>query len=342
MHNLIKYFGGILLSLLLSVIAIYVAKMPIIKNSGISAIVLAIIIGLVIGNIIYPKLAPFCHLGVDWCKGRILRLAIILFGVKLTFQEIALVGSQGIVIDILMVTLTFLLTLFLGIKCLKMDKESAILIGSGCSICGAAAVIATQSTLNAKSEKVTMAVAVVVIFGTIAMFIYPLIYNYMITLIPIKDTAFGIYIGSTIHEVAQVVAAGNAISEPAVETAVITKMIRVLLLAPFLLCLSFYLVRQTKNEANSKRKIVIPWFAIGFLLMACINSLGILPAIVVHYIIFFDDIFLTMAMAALGLTSHYSAFQKAGIKPLLLGVMIFAWLIIGGAAINLLIANLLA
>lgn len=342
MHTSIKFFLGLLLSLFLSIMAIYFAQFSAIKHIGISAIILAIIIGLIVGNTIYPKLASCCHIGVDWCKGKILRLAIILFGIKLTFQEIALVGYQGIIIDVLMVTLTFLLTVFLGIKYFKIDRDSAILIGSGCSICGAAAVIATESTIKAKSEKVAMAIAVVVIFGTTAMFIYPLIYTYISQFFQVSEAHFGIYIGSTVHEVAQVVAAGNVISEATVETAVISKMIRVLLLAPFLLCLSFYLVRQHNglSENAVKSKIVIPWFAVGFLVMACVNSLGILPASLVHYIVFLDDIFLTMAMAALGLTSHYSAFQKAGIKPLLLGVVIFFWLMIGGALINYSILSL--
>jgi len=328
-----KYIPGISLSLLLAMIASLIANISYIKHFGLSSIVIAIILGLLIGNSVYPKLSHYCYVGVDFSKGKILRLAIILFGIKLTFQDIALVGYQGILIDILMVVSTFLLTMWMGIKLFHLDQDSVILIGSGCSICGAAAVIATESTINTNPEKVTIAVAIVVIFGTLAMFIYPFFYAYIATHFAISDSHFGIYIGSTIHEVAQVVAAGNAISEPAVETAVISKMLRVLLLAPFLFVLSAYLIK-TQQGNTQKRKLVIPWFAIGFLLMACLNSLNILPKQFVSIIIMLDNILLTMAMAALGLTSHYSAFQKAGIKPLLLGFFIFVWLIIGGAAIN--------
>ena len=331
-----KFILGVLLSLALAFIAIFLAKLTFFQHLGISSLILAILIGLLIGNIFYPKIAPFCQVGVDWSKGKILRLAIILFGIKLTFQDIMFVGLNGIIVDAIMVFATFFITFYIGTKWLKLEKNSAILIGSGCSICGAAAIIATESTLKAKTEQVAIAVAVIVIFGSIAMFVYPFIYQVISAMRDIDQSHFGIYIGSTIHEVAQVVAASNAISEQAVETAVITKMIRVLMLAPFLLALSFYLVKSQPidNINKTKNKIVIPWFAIGFLLMACINSLHVLPAELVKLIIFFDDIFLTMAMAALGLTTHYSAFKKAGIKPLLLGMIIFIWLIVGGGLVN--------
>lgn len=337
---MLKYFTGFILCLGLAIIASYLSTISYIKSIGLSSIVLAIIVGLVIGNTLYPIAAKSCQIGVNLCKGKILRLAIILFGIKLTFQDIALIGYQGVIIDILMVSLTFLLTVIMAIKFFKIDQDSAILIGSGCSICGAAAVIATESIIKPNSEKVAMAVAVVVVFGTLGMFIYPMIYAYFASVWSISEAQFGIYIGSTVHEVAQVVAAGDAISESTTATAVISKMIRVLLLAPFLLILSAYLLKKQNNQ-NQKTKLVIPWFAIGFLIMACINSLGILPSTLVNLVINIDNVLLTMAMAALGLTSHYSAFQKAGIKPLLLGLVVFIWLIVGGALINLLVLKII-
>lgn len=338
---MIKYLAGLFLCFALAVFSAYLSDISYIKNIGLSSIVLAIIIGLIIGNTIYPLFRKPCFVGVDFCKGKILRLAIILFGIKLTFQDIVLIGYQGVIIDFLMVTLTFLLTVTVGIKLFKLDQDSAILIGSGCAICGAAAVIATESTIKPSPEKVAMAVAVVVVFGTLGMFIYPLMYAYFSTMWPISETQFGLYIGSTVHEVAQVVGAGDAVSQLTAETAVMSKMIRVLLLAPFLLVLSAYLLKKQHHQ-NQTSKLVIPWFAVGFLVMACINSSGILPATLVHWIIILDNILLTMAMTALGLTSHYSAFQKAGIKPLLLGLVVFIWLIVGGAVINWLITNLFA
>jgi uncharacterized integral membrane protein (TIGR00698 family) len=116
-------------------------------------------------------------------------------------------------------------------------------------------------------------------------------------------------------------------------------MIRVLMLAPFLLALSTWQLRdqngnQNDNDLPRNAQITIPWFAVGFMFMAVINSLHILPASLVQSVIYADDVMMTTAMAALGLTSHVSAFRKAGIKPLLLAALMFGWLVIGGGMIN--------
>lgn len=324
---------GLSITLFIALIAFYLSRQPFFSQSGISGVIIAIVLGLVMGNTFYSRIAEHCHVGVDFAKQKILRIAIILFGLKLTFNDLIVVGPKAIIIDILLVCLTFAVTFFLGRKYTKMDKDSVILIASGCSICGAAAVLATEPVLRTRTEKVTIAVAIVVIFGTLAMFIYPFMYSYLANQWQISEAVFGVYTGSTVHEVAQVVAVGKTIGEEATNTAVITKMIRVLLLAPFLLILSFWLERQS-TEQKQKRGIVIPWFAVGFLIMACINSWPILSKNVTQQIIIIDDILLAMSMAALGLTSHYSVFKKAGIAPLILGGLVFLWLIIGGGLIN--------
>jgi uncharacterized integral membrane protein (TIGR00698 family) len=132
-----------------------------------------------------------------------------------------------------------------------------------------------------------------------------------------SGTAFGIYTGSTVHEVAQVVAAGRAVSEQAANMAVIAKMVRVMMLAPFLIALSAYLARRNDEPVSScaapRARIVIPWFAFAFVAVAGINSLSILPASAVHVATAIDTMLLAMAMAALGLTTHVSAIRKAGI-----------------------------
>ncbi len=159
-------------------------------------------------------------------------------------------------------------------------------------------------------------------------------------------TAFGVYIGSTVHEVAQVVAAGKSIGQEAANAAVIAKMVRVMMLAPFLVILSAVLARgkaQGGNGGHDKAaKLAIPWFAFIFIAAVAFNSLGLLPATTVAAITELDTALLAMAMAALGLTTHMSAIRRAGIKPLLLAGLLFCWLIAGGAAINHMVASLFA
>ncbi|OWG05999.1 hypothetical protein B4U21_19605, partial [Klebsiella pneumoniae] len=131
---------------------------------------------------------------------------------------------------------TFFIACFLGQKVFGLDKHTSWLIGAGSSICGAAAVLATEPVVKAEASKVTVAVATVVIFGTIAIFLYPAMYPLLAHWF--TPETYGIYMGSTMHEVAQVVAAGHAVSPDAENAAVIAKMLRVMMLAPFLLFLA--------------------------------------------------------------------------------------------------------
>ncbi len=190
---------------------------------GSSALTLAILLGMVIGNTVYPQIWKQCDGGVLFAKQHLLRLGIILYGFRLTFSQIADVGISGIVIDVLTLSSTFMLACFLGQKVFGLDRHTSWLIGAGSSICGAAAVLATEPVVKAEASKVTVAVATVVIFGTIAIFLYPAMYPSAWRTGSAPET-YGIYIGSTMHEVAQVVAAGHAVSPDAENAAVIAKI----------------------------------------------------------------------------------------------------------------------
>ena len=307
---------------------------------GLSSLTLAILIGMVLGNTIYPSFAERLAAGVNFSKGQILRLAIMFYGFKLTLTEVASVGMPAIMADALVLTSTFLLTYWIGIKVLKVDKKTTLLIGSGASICGAAAVIAAEPVIKAEAHKVTIAVATVVVFGTIAMLLYPFLYHLGWLQVWLSPQDYGVYTGSTIHEVAQVVVAGNAISEPVGDTAVVTKMIRVMMLAPFLLVLSFALTKS--SQAGEKlplltraKYVKVPWFAFIFILVVILHTWLNMTESFERTMVMIDDILLTMAMFALGLTTHLSAIKQAGAKPLILGAIMFAWLILGGGLINI-------
>ena len=333
------------------------------KLLGLSSLTLAILIGIVLGNTLYPRFAPSLSAGVTFSKAQILRLAIVLYGFKITLPQVASVGLSAIVIDALILSSTFIITYLLGTKWLKMDRTTTLLIGSGASICGAAAVIAAEPVVKAEAHKVTIAVATVVVFGTLAMLLYPMLYQIGWLAAVIDAQHYGIYIGSTIHEVAQVVVAGNAISPEVGNTAVVTKMIRVMMLAPFLLLLSVFINSTNTKDAKTLssasdhsqnqpnklkllaqrlKQIQVPWFAFVFIAMVAVNSLLMAsptPMIqsFTERMVDLDNMLLTMAMFALGLTTHFSAIKQAGIKPLILAAVMFFWLILGGAMINVLI-----
>ncbi len=341
-----RLLPGLLLSGMIAWGAIALGKLEWMQSHGMSALTLAIMLGIVLGNSVYGRLAPACGAGVTFSKQTLLRLGIILYGFRLTFQDIGQVGLAGIAIDALVLTSTFGLAIFLGTKVFKLERNSAILIGAGSSICGAAAVMATEPVVKGRSEDVTVAVSTVVVFGTIAIFLYPVLYqlNQGWQVLGATPAAFGLYIGSTVHEVAQVVAAGKSIGQEAANAAVIAKMVRVMMLAPFLVILSAVLARgKAKVGSHDKAtKLAIPWFAFIFIGVVAFNSLDLLPAGTVTTITELDTALLAMAMAALGLTTHMSAIRRAGIKPLLLAGLLFCWLIAGGAAINHVVASLFA
>jgi uncharacterized integral membrane protein (TIGR00698 family) len=236
-----------------------------------------------------------------------------------------------------------MLSWWIGTRLFGLDRRTVMLIGAGSSICGAAAVMATEPVVRGRPDQVTVAVSTVVVFGTLAIFVYPALYHLInrYHLLAMSPTSYGIFAGSTIHEVAQVVAAGRSIGEDAANTAVITKMVRVMMLAPFLAILSSSLSRtpemngaRPRSDERRGSRMVIPWFALGFVAVAAIYSLGLIPKGLKGPAITFDTMILAMAMAALGVTTHVTAIRAAGVRPLALAAMLFAWLIIGGGLIN--------
>ena len=339
-RSLWHFVPGLALTAALTGAALWAGSFPAIAGAGFSALTLAILFGMVVGNTVYPKIWQPCDGGVIFAKQHLLRLGIILYGFRLTFAQIADVGVSGILIDVLTLSSTFFIACFLGQKVFGLDKHTSWLIGAGSSICGAAAVLATEPVVKAEASKVTVAVATVVIFGTIAIFLYPAMYPLLAHWF--TPETYGIYMGSTMHEVAQVVAAGHAVSPDAENAAVIAKMLRVMMLAPFLLFLAARVKQLAPANGGEKSKITIPWFAILFILVAVFNSFHLLPKAVVDMLVTLDTVLLAMAMAALGLTTHVSALKKAGAKPLLMALMLFVWLIVGGGAINLAIHSLMA
>lgn len=337
---------GLLLSAALAVISIRLGTLGWLQTHGMSALTVAIVLGILLGNTIYPSIAAPSSAGVLFSKQTLLRAGVILYGLRLTLHDIGEVGVTGVLIDAVLLSSTFALAYFLGTRVFGLDRQTSMLIGAGNAICGAAAVMATEPLLRAKAEKVTVAVSTVVVFGTLAIFLYPALYelNQHWQWLPTGTQNFGIYAGSTIHEVAQVFAAARSISADTANTAVITKMVRVMMLAPFLIALSGWLAREESQQeatavadgskATAGRKLTIPWFAFAFIGMVLFNSLALLPKAAVSTAVDVDTFLLAMAMGSLGLTTHLTAIRRAGMKPLLLGGVLFVWLVGGGALIN--------
>lgn len=323
---------GILLIALFSCASFYIAETKVISELSLSPMIIGILLGMVYANSLRNHLPETWVPGIQFCAKKLLRLGIILYGFRLTFQDILLVGAPGIIVDVLIVVITIIGGVYLG-KLMKMDEDISLLTSIGSGICGAAAILGAESTIQTKPYKTAVAVATVVIFGTIAMFIYPVLYNKGV--VSATPEEMGIYTGATVHEVAHTVGAGNSMGQDISNTAIIVKMIRVMMLVPVLLLLSWWAARKAASnksgdKAAAKKKVSIPWFALGFLLVIVINSVIHFPIPAITAVNNIDTFLLTMAMVALGCETSFDKFKKAGAKPFILAFILFAWLMVGG------------
>ena len=193
--------------------------------------------------------------GIKFCTKQLLRWGIVLYGFRLTLTEVAAVGIPAVAVDLVIVTVTIFGGVLLG-RLLKIDRDTALMTSTGSAICGAAAVLGAEPVVKCEGYKTAIAVSTVVIFGTLSMFLYPLMFR-MGLLDGLTDTGVAVYTGSTLHEVAHVAGAGNAMDPTdalgIAGTATITKMIRVMMLAPVLVVMGFVLGRGRVPEPAGRR-----------------------------------------------------------------------------------------
>ena len=319
---------GILLIVLFSFSAFYIADFEWVKHLSFSPLIVGIVLGMLYANSLRNHLPEAWVPGIQFCTKQVLRTGIVLYGFKLTFQSVIDIGGAALLIDLIVVSLTILLGAGLG-RLLKMDRDTALLTSIGSSICGAAA-LGAEPVVKSKPYKAAVAVSTVVIFGTLSMFLYPALYR--AGMLNLTTEQMGLFTGATLHEVAHVVGAGNAMGQAISDPAIIVKMIRVMMLAPVLVILSIILARRDSAAGGNseKRKITIPWFAFLFLAVIGFNSLHLLPAELVDAINTLDTFLLTMAMTALGAESSFEKFKKAGARPFLLAGLLYVWLFFGG------------
>lgn len=323
-QNYKDYINGFVLVLLVSLASYYVSVLPWVKSLHLSPLILSVLLGILAAPL-FRVAQSSCEKAVIFSAKKLLRLGIILFGFNVTLDSIASVGLNGILLSIVVVAAILLLGYFIGVKFLKLDREIAILVSGGSAICGAAAVLALESSIKSKPYKGVIAVGTVVLFGLLGMFLYPL--AYAVEIPPFSEIEEGYFIGLTLHELANVVGAGGAISSQTQEVALIVKMIRVILLVAVLLIVP-YLFTQSKE--GEKRKLHIPWFAFWFLGVVLLHSYVHLPNEIVDILRFLSGFFLVMAMSALGLQVDLKKFLECGGKAFVLAFILFGILTFGG------------
>ncbi len=341
--------SGIIFVAIFAAAATYIAGLGPIKALGLSPLVIGIVMGIFYANTLHNQTPDAWQSGITFSGKKILRFAIVLYGFRITFQQIAEVGMDGFLVSLIMLTSTLIIGSWVGTKIFGMEKDTSILTASGAAVCGAAAVLATEPVLKAEEYKTAIAVSMVVLFGTISMFLYPVLYTTMIEhatgFLHMTAREFGIYVGGTIHEVAQVVAVPASVPGAPTEmadAAVIVKMTRVIMIAPMLIVLGLYLAWDAKKaggERNEKTKLVIPWFAVYFIMVAGFNSFHLIPQNIVDVINEIDTFLLTMAMTALGMGTIFSKFKGLGLAPIYTALTMFVWLVVGGFMVTKLVVE---
>ncbi|MGM4890264.1 YeiH family protein [Tardiphaga sp. 1201_B9_N1_1] len=286
-----------------------------------SPMILAIGIGIAIQNTSGTPAAA--KAGITFSMRSILRFAIILLGLQLTAAELLEVGGIGFAVIAATLLATFIFTTWLG-RAMGIDRRLVELIAAGTSICGASAVIATNTVTRAPDEDVAYAVACVTIFGSIAMFVYPLLGS----VLQLDPHHFGLWAGASIHEIAQVVAATFQQSREAGEFGTVAKLARVMMLAPVVIALGLLATRRARamGAESGSAKVPMPWFAFGFVAMVILNSLVDVPHAAMSVIIPITTFLLTMALAAMGLETNIQKLRAKGLRPLLLGAAAFLFI----------------
>ena len=306
------------------------------RGITLGALTLALIFGVLIGNAAPAQADSFAD-GISFAKKHLLRIGIVLYGFRLTWSSFESAGLSIFLVDAIVVVTTFLLSMWVGVRWLKLDRETSALIGAGNAICGASAILATAPVVGAKPAQASIAISTVAVFGTIALLLYPVLYRANLSLgwLPGGAYGFGVFIGSTVHEVGQVVAIANAVAAAASDSAVVTKMGRVAMLLPFLFAIAWW--RRNGIEADGAPRNwrqSMPLYPLLFAVVVVVNSVAPL-AQARPMIARLDELALATAMVALGLSTRITALKEAGPKPLMLAGVLFAWLVVAGGLLNL-------
>ncbi|HEY9843827.1 MAG TPA: YeiH family protein [Candidatus Obscuribacterales bacterium] len=306
---------GLGLAGLLAVLAIGLGRWPLLqKLLPLSPLLLAIGLGAVVGNSL--KLPPTFKPGLVFALKKVLRLGIILLGFRISLSQVQAVGWQGLLLLCVCVGACFGFTLWCGRR-LGIDLKLTLLLASGISICGASAIVATDAVIEAEEHDCAYAVALITLFGTLGMLAYPLLQ----LLLQLSPAGYGLWTGASLHEVAQVVAAGFAHGEASGQMASLVKLTRVVFLVPVTLGLLLWqLNRRQGPDRLDWGKLPIPWFVFGFLGVIGLNSLNWLPATLTAAFTELDLWLLTMSMAALGTETRLDKLKASGLKPLWLGL----------------------
>lgn len=298
----------------------------------VSALLITIVLGVIVRNTV--GLPGSWERGIQIAAKPVLRVGIVLLGLQLALNDVLNLGAGIILLVVAIVVIGLTLSYYVG-RLLKLSRTQSLLIASGFSICGAAAVAAADGVLDAEEEEVVTAIALVVIFGTLMIPLIPALTG----VLGLGQEQAGIVAGGSIHEVAQVVAVSGMIGSGALATAVIVKLARVVMLAPVMAVLSIIQRRNHARGASTgvKRPPLVPLFVLGFVAMMALRTTGIVPEPVLDVAKILQTFLLATAMFGLGCGVRFELLKRVGLAPFVQGIFATA-LVLGIAMLGLLIS----
>lgn len=310
---------GVMLAATIAGVAFVLSNLPYL--GFLSPMILAVFLGVLFHALVGVPVA--CNEGVKFSLKTLLKIAIVFLGFQLSFAQLVAVGWQGLLVLGVTLTSTFLFCLWVGEK-LGLDPRLTRLIAAGTSICGASAVVATNTVIRGKDEHVAYAISVVTLFGFLSMLLFPVAAHLM----SLTPEAFGFWAGTSIHETAQVVGAAFQRGQESGEMGTVAKLARTMFLVPVILILGSSSNGRKDEQAvqvKSKR-LPVPWFVGGFVALVALNSIWTLDPTFQQQIKLGTKFLLTVALAAMGLQMNFSKLRKAGARPLYLGAL--AWVFV--------------
>lgn len=296
--------------------------------------VFAILLGMILA---FWKRPSAMDAGITFCSKKILQYSIIFIGFGMNIRTVLATGGQSLAVMLCTIAAS-LLTAFLMGRVLKVPSNTATLIGVGTSICGGSAIAATAPVIEADDREVAYSISTIFLFNILAVFIFPALGR----VFHMTDTGFGIWAGTAINDTSSVVAAGFAFSDAAGELATIVKLTRTLMIIPITLALTLYRTWKRKQQgtaAASNYSIVkiFPWFVLGFLLTAILNSTGWIPSAASSWLNELGKFGIMVAMAGIGLNTNLKSLVKNGVRPIALGLC--CWFVV--AVVSLVVQHLL-
>lgn len=314
----INLIPGLILTFILAGLACFVHSRP--ATHVIGSLLISIILGMIVGNVLKPpkRYQP----GIKFSLKKILKLSIILLGLKLSFTDVLTIGYVDLGITAFTITSTFLFAFWLG-KSLGLNHKLVKLIAAGTSICGTSAIVATNGVIDASEEDLSYSVAMVTAFGTMAIFLYPVCNQ----LLQLSDHQFGLWCGISIQQTAQVIATSFHNGSASGEVATVSKLARIIFLAPTIITLGLTSVqRKASAQKFSWSKLPIPWFILLFLVVSSINTWIPIPENVQTIISTLNTFLLAMATAAMGLETSFAKIKQSGFKPFYLAGLCWLFL----------------